>query len=244
MAEQLNILVFKYDSIVNEIASCLERTIIDPKSIQRFVEQLHDIAVAHEHVQGTLKDDRLERINTLLNQCFSHLLNAKIDHLTEKAQELFHSGTCKKELARQVRKKILTLVKENALSLENRSMILFARKLLQGVDPNGKRLASPKNDEWGMQAYEIAHYLYEDELKEALVLIHQLPVHEKQAIEEWVDHAGSNMESLESLPDLRTFAQTKIGVIRGLIGYATGELPTVKEMHRLFAELKAVIESA
>lgn len=217
------------------IEEALCRAFLTKSEIESYLMQLN-------RIRSSL-DEEKERINSLLHRCNKRLLNFQIDQIADKAQNLLGKVDVE-EAAQNLRKEIAEITEENALAFENRQMLLFARKLLQKVSPNGKRLCMPHDDEYGEWAFSVANELFLDHLSEVRLSLRDLPKWLSNELEEWVLEAGSQLGQLENIPDLETFYQNKWALIRGFLGFAMGELPTLEEAKTLFAELQASLETA
>jgi hypothetical protein len=235
----LETIFFQQLDLLQDVEETLKKALAPRATIESHLTLLRSLRSAMKKHKGCA--DSLFRVGSLIHECKKRLVNHKIDKVAERAQSLKMGA---QNEARELREKILNLCSDNALSFENRQMVLFTRKLLQKIDPNGKILHLPHNDEFGVEAFEIAHLLFRNELGMAKRAISSIPKWFHEELDEWIQYAGSTMKHFEVIPDLNVFYEERWHMIRALIGFATGELPSVEEAEQLFSELESVIESA
>ena len=207
-----------------------ERTLIEPAKLQAYLEELTE---AFSHT-----DLHIEEIAELIHACEMRLIDWKIDHMTDSARALFTKKRKSIDEAIKLRNQIMSLCSNNALSLENRAMLLIARRLLQKIAPNGKLLELPQADETGQYALEVAYALFIDNREEARRIIAALP----KKVNEWIALSGGSLSKSLDPDSLFDYQEVKKKTIAGLIGFAQGELPTEKELEQFFLELQMLTE--
>ena len=205
-----------------------QKVLIDPAVLQSYLEELES---AFEH-----SDLHLEEIAELIHGCEMRLIDWKIDHMTDSARNLFSQKRKRIDEAIKLRNQIAALSVEHALSLENRAMLLIARKLLEEIAPKGQTLELPQADEMGQYALETAYALHLDNRKEAERLAMILP----KKVNEWIAKANGSLSKTLHPENLVDYQEVKRNTIAGLIGFALGEMPTEKELEEFFSELDAL----
>lgn len=207
-----------------------------------------------------------KELGALVDQCHHLSVDKYVDSITISAQKLacvsLVSNKNFSKKIKKIEKSIKSLNNQEALSLENRELIVIATNFLKAAENHTycdhmhepaktlrlhvkKEKKSPSFEicDLAFDLFEIASLLYSMNTKEAILLFNRLPASEQMHIEALLQNKGTDIKSIKNPESLLKFRKDNLTLIQQLLAYseelATGQFneKTEKEIKRLFKDM-------
>lgn len=253
-----------FDSVISTIRSELEKEKISKAHLREMQQKLESLsAKLNKNLQRQVHAtkaalDRIltlqEEVYSLMHLCHTKSLNSKVQKLSDSALRL-QEGSLGQDLSKKickVRRDIVELNKNHALSLENRKLIHLATKhldVLDGKTPSIKFSFTKEETlledpiELSLDLYEMAGNIYKLDIGNAFMLFYSFPEYTKKRLKRLFEENGYKFEDLKSCNQLSSYKELQYFFIQALIGYShmllygDYHILTHKEIEELFYDM-------